>query len=132
MKAKSIKGRTAEEIEVAIDNSMADGFNPTIAIVFISVSMDRKSICEKLHEREIDILGATSSGEFIDGYQGESSGVILLLELNRDYYTILFEEIGDGDLADAANRLARSAVEKFSKPAFIEGTTFIVSIPVNQ
>jgi hypothetical protein len=28
MKAKSIKGKTAEEIEAALEDSMADGFKP--------------------------------------------------------------------------------------------------------
>src|SRR5215471_12145925 len=98
MKAKSIKGKTPEEIDVAIENSMVDGFKPTLAVVFISIKVDRKSICEKLHERKIDFLGATSSGEFIDGYQGENSVVILLLELNREFYTILFEDIAVRDL----------------------------------
>jgi len=125
MKAKSIKGKTAEEIGVAIENSMVDGFKPTLAVVFISIKVDRKSICEKLHERKIDFLGATSSGEFIDGYQGESSVVILLIELKREYYTILFENIGDGDLEKAAEQLARGASEKFRRPAFILCTTAV-------
>jgi hypothetical protein len=43
MKAKSIKGKTAEEIEVALERSMSDGFKPTLAIVFISVKQDRKT-----------------------------------------------------------------------------------------
>jgi hypothetical protein len=125
MKAKSIKGQTAEEIELALENSMADEFKPTLAIVFISINLDRKSICEMLHQRNIDFLGATSSGEFINGYQGESSAVILLMELNREYYTILFEDIGDKDLADAAEQLARDALNKFRKPAFILCSTAV-------
>ena len=119
MKAKSIKGKTAEEIGVALGNSMADGFKPTLAIVFISIKMDRKSICELLYQRNIEFLGATSSGEFIDGYQGESSAVILLMELSREYYTILFEDIGDRDLVEAAKHLADVALRTFRKPAFI-------------
>jgi hypothetical protein len=125
MKAKSIKGKTPEEIEVALENSRADGFKPTLAIVFLSIKVDRKSICEKLHERKIDFLGATSSGEFIDGYQGESSVVILLLELNREYYTILFEDIGERNLTEAATQLAHGALQKFRKPAFILCSTAV-------
>src|SRR5687768_865679 len=91
MKAKSIKGKSSEEIQSVLQQSMADGFKPTIAIMFISIRQDRKAICEMLHSEGIDILGATSAGEFIDGYQDEGSVVILLLNLHRESYTILFE-----------------------------------------
>ena len=43
MKAKSIKGKSTEEIQSALQQSMADGFKPTLAIVFISKSQDRKA-----------------------------------------------------------------------------------------
>ncbi|MBL0306481.1 MAG: hypothetical protein IPQ25_10740 [Chitinophagaceae bacterium] len=45
MKAKSIKGNSTEEIQSGLRESMADGFKPTIAIVFISVKQDREAIC---------------------------------------------------------------------------------------
>ncbi len=37
MKAKSIKGKSAEEIKTSLQQSMADGFAPTMAIVFLSI-----------------------------------------------------------------------------------------------
>ena len=90
MKAKSIKGKSPEEIKAGLQQSMSDDFKPTIALVFISIKQDRKSICEILHSEGIDIVGATSAGEFIDGYQDEGSVVILLLNLHRESYAILF------------------------------------------
>ena len=45
MKAKSIRGGSAEEIDSALQQSMADGFRPTLAIVFISIKQDRKAVC---------------------------------------------------------------------------------------
>jgi hypothetical protein len=119
MKAKSIKGSSPEEIQFALEQSMADGFRPTMAFVFISIRQDRKAICKILHDKEIDILGATSSGEFIDGYENVGSIVILLLNLNREHYAILFEDIGDKNLDEAATHLAREALLKFDRPAFI-------------
>jgi hypothetical protein len=35
MEAKSIKGNSPEEIKAALEQSMADGFSPTLAIVFM-------------------------------------------------------------------------------------------------
>lgn len=119
MKAKSIKGKSTEEVQSALKQSMADGFQPTLAIVFISIKQDRKVLCEILHNKGIDILGATSSGEFIEGYRDEGSAVILLLNLQRDSYTILYEDFKDRTVGEAAAQLAQSALQKFKSPAFI-------------
>ena len=48
MKAKSIKGKSTEEIRAALEKSMADRFKPTLAIVFISVKQDREAISKLL------------------------------------------------------------------------------------
>src|SRR5215203_581092 len=119
MKAKSIKGRSPVEIQSALQQSMDDGFRPTLGFVFISIKQDREAVCEVLHRAGIDIVGATSSGEFINGYQDTGSAVVLLLDLDRASYTTLFEEIGDGSLNEAATRIAQAALQKFKRPAFI-------------
>src|SRR5215207_6058988 len=115
MKAKSITGKSVEEIQLALQESMADGFKPTLAIVFLSIKQDRKAICDILNNEMIDIIGATSCGEFIDTHHDEGSVAILLFDLHREFYTILFEDIGDRKIADAATDLAKAALEKFER-----------------
>lgn len=119
MKAKSIKGKSTEEIKDALKQAMTDGYKPTLAIVFISIKQDRNAICEILHQNEIDIIGATSSGEFIDGHQDEGSIVILLLDLSKAYFTILIQDVGNMTVSDAATQLAQAALQHFTNPAFI-------------
>ncbi|MDQ3143244.1 MAG: FIST C-terminal domain-containing protein [Bacteroidota bacterium] len=119
MKAKSIKGKSVEEIQTALQQSISDDYRPTLAIVFISIKQDRKAICEILHQHEIDVIGATSCTKFIDGHQDEGSIVILLLDLNKAYYTILFQEVGHVTVSDAATQMAQEALQHFSNPAFI-------------
>jgi hypothetical protein len=99
MKAKSIKGKSPEEIQSSLQQSMADGFKPTLAIVFISIKQNRNAVCEILHKEEIDIIGATSSGEFINGHQSEGEIVLMLFDLNKNDYCVLFEDIGDRTLS---------------------------------
>ncbi|MEO8116985.1 MAG: FIST N-terminal domain-containing protein [Bacteroidota bacterium] len=123
MKAKSIKGKSTGEIKAALEESMADGFKPTVAFVFISIKQDRDSICSLLTEHKIDIIGATSSTEFIDGHQDEGSIVMLLLDLNKSFYSILFECIGENNINDSATQLAEAALQKFKNPSFILLTT---------
>ncbi len=127
MKAKSIKGKSPDEIKSALNTSMADGFKPTLAIVFISIKQNRNAVCEILDSEGIDILGATSSGEFIDGFQSQGEIAILLLDMNKDDYCILFEKIGDRSLEESTNHMVKAAFNKFQKPAFILITTLINS-----
>jgi len=58
MKAKSIKGKSAEEIQSALQQSMSDDFKPTLAIVFVSVKQDRNSIQKIFSDADIAIFGA--------------------------------------------------------------------------
>ena len=125
MKAKSIKGSSSEEIKTALQQSMADGFKPTLAIVFISIKQDRKAVCEILDHERIDILGATSSGEFINGHQSEGETVVMLLDINKNDYCILFEDIGERTLFDAAKNMTMVALKKFNTPAFILCSTLL-------
>jgi hypothetical protein len=127
MRAKSIKGNSPEEIQVALNGSVADGFKPTLAIVFISVKQDRIAVCELLDHLGIDIIGATSSGEFIDGYQSEGEITLLLLDIDRINYSILFEDIGERSLEEATSQMVNAAFQKFEKPAFILITTLLRS-----
>jgi hypothetical protein len=119
MKAKSIKGNSTAAIKSALQQNITDDFKPTLAIVFISIKQDRNAVCEILQKEAIDIIGATSSGEFIDGHQSEGETVMILLDINRSDFSILFEDIGERSINDATAHLAQEALQKFTNPAFI-------------
>ncbi len=119
MNAKSIKGKSTEEIKLALEQATADGFKPTLAFVFISVKQDSNAICDLLTKAGIDCIGATSCNEFTDGHQSEGAVAILLLAMDKANYAILTEDIGTGTIAEAATHLSNAALEKFSKPSLI-------------
>ena len=127
MKAKSIKGSSTIEIKQALEESMADGYQPNLAIVFISIQQDRKALAKLLTDKNIDVIGATSSGEFIDGNQSEGEIAMILFDINREYYSILFEDIDGKSLDEASGNLINNAFKKFTKPAFILMTTLLRS-----
>ncbi|MGB3008030.1 MAG: FIST N-terminal domain-containing protein [Chitinophagaceae bacterium] len=118
MKAKSIKGKSTEEIQVALQQSMADGFKPTLAIAFVSIKQDRNVICKLLDEKGIAIFGTSTNGEFIDEETEKGSAAILLLDINKNYFQIYFEEYPEKNYREITNTIARKAKEKFSTPAF--------------
>lgn len=123
MKAKSIKGKTVDDISATLKQSMTDGFTPTLAICFISKSQDRKAICEILDNKGISIFGCTTNGEFIDEQTEKNSTAILLLDMNKDHFEIYFEEYPDKNYREVARKIALQAKGKFSIPAFLLGTS---------
>jgi hypothetical protein len=122
MKAKSIKGKSTEEITNAIAESMADGFTPTLAIVFISIKQDREAVSKLLDEKGIQIFGATTAGEFIDGEIEEGSIVMMLLDINPAYFKLEFLEINQNTALEDAKKLGVIGKESFNNPALIIAT----------
>ncbi len=118
MQAKSIKGKSAEEIKTALQESMADGYQPTLAIVFLSVKQDHKEICKLMDDAGIAVFGCTTNGEFIDEVTEKGSVAILLLDISKNYFQIYFEEYPEKNYREVTNRIAQKAKEKFATPAF--------------
>ena len=119
MKAKSIRGTSAEEIKKALEHSMSDGFAPTLAIVFLSVSQDRKAISTVLHGEGIQIFGVTTNGEFTDEESQKLSTAILLLDMKQAYFSIQYKEYRADDFRDVAFSLAKETLHTFERPAFL-------------
>lgn len=123
MKAKSIKGKSPEEIRLAIEQSRADGFTPTLAVVFLSVSQDRNAVVKVLDDAGIKIFGATTNGEFIDENPEKLSVAILLMDMNTDHFSVLFDEYPKRNYREVARTIALKAKQLFRHPAFlISGT----------
>ena len=123
MQAKSIKGKSPDEIKTALDQSMADGFNPTLAICFISKSLNRVAIAGMLDAAGITVFGCTTNGEFIDEETEKNSAAILLMDMNKEYFELYFEEYPGKNYRAVAKKIAGKAKEKFNTPAFLIGTS---------
>jgi hypothetical protein len=119
MNAKSIKGKTPGDIQSALGQCMTDGFTPTLAIVFLSVSQDRKAICKILYDAGIRIFGATTNGEFIDENPEKLSVAILLLDLNPSCFTVELSEYPEKNYREVAKGIAEKARQLFQHPAFL-------------
>ncbi len=119
MKAKSIKGKSPEEIQRALQQDMADGFTPTLAICFISKAQDRKAICKLLDAEGISIYGATTNGEFIDEETEKGSAAILLLDINKNYFHVFFDEYPERNYREVATDIAKKSLKQFRHPAFL-------------
>lgn len=119
MKAKTIKGRNPEDIGTFLTKCTSDGFAPTLAIVFLSIKQDINAVTQIFNHQEILVFGATSSGEFVDGEIEKESIVVMLLDINREYFKVCLAETGDSTTRDAGQRIGLIGRETFAKPAFI-------------
>lgn len=65
MKAHSINTTSLEDLKQKVSNLPSD-FKPTLAIVFLSVNIDKKARTEYLGGKGVQVFGVTTNGEFID------------------------------------------------------------------
>ena len=118
MKAKSIKGKSTKEIKEAVEQSLSDGFKPTLAILFLSIAQDRNAISNLLDSKDIAVFGVTTNGEFIDEDPETQSIVILLLDMKQEHFKIYLEEYPNNNYREVAQNIALKAKDEFKKPAF--------------
>lgn len=119
MKAKSIKGKNAAEIKTALKASMADGFKPTVAIVFLEAEISHDEICSVLSEKGIQIFGCSTGSNFTDGEIESGYVVVLLLEIKQEYFHLKFSTAEKGTIKESAEEIGRAGLAAFRKPAFL-------------
>jgi len=119
MKAKSIKGKSTKEIQAALAESMEDGYQPTLAIVFLSKDQDYNGICNIFSDKKISVFGATTNGEFIDEQTEKGTVVTLLLDIDPSYFMILFDEYPNKNYREVSQNLAKKSLDIFTNPAFL-------------
>jgi hypothetical protein len=119
MRAKSIKGTSPHEIKNELQESLTDGFKPTLAVVFLSVQQDRDAISNMFDKAGIVVFGVTTNGEFTGEGITEKSIAILLLDINPNYFNIQFSELSEENCRQTTQAIAKKALEKFAHPAFL-------------
>ena len=119
MKARSIKGKTAEEIKEALEKNMADGFQPTLAVVFMANDDERIAVTELLSQKGIQIFGASTGDNFTDGEIESQSIVLLLLDIDPAYFQLAIRGTDEGTIKEIADQIGKSALRKFKNPAFL-------------
>ena len=119
MKAKSIKGKSIDDIRAALISSMADGFRPTLAIVFTSVKQDRQAIRELFLESGISVFGATTNGEFIDEMPETGSIALLLLDIPKEYFRIYLADFKSDRYRATSRYIAQKARQDFEQVSFL-------------
>lgn len=119
MKARSFSVDSPDDVAGALEEAVADGFSPTVAFTFVSNEWDRSALCEPFSSRGIDVFGATTYGEFVEGAFTLGSASVLLTDLSPDDYQIIGRELTPESEMDVAAEMARDAARSFENPVFL-------------
>lgn len=119
MQAKTITGKSTEEIRSALDRCLSADFRPSLALVFLSVKQDHRAIGALLHTYGIAVFGATTSGEFTSSEISEGGIAIMLLDLDPAHFKLLFLETGGESAYEISKQLGAAGKNAFAQPAFI-------------
>ncbi len=119
MNARSIKTNSVRQLQQILSDVLANDFTPTMVVLFLSVQQDIQAVVDVFNRHKIDVFGATTSGEFIDGETEEGSIVALLLDINPDFYKLKFLETGEKSTKENAIEIGSLGKELFINPAFI-------------
>lgn len=119
MKAKSIKGNSTGEINTALRESMADGYKPTLAFVFITTIENAEAIRGMLDNEGIAIFGASTSDKFTEQGMEPDDIVVLLLDISTEYFSLVLKNYGPGSAYEAARQVGEAGIEVFKNPGFI-------------
>lgn len=119
MTANSFSIDSLDLLEVKLNEVKTDIFSPTLAIVFASVQYDLSAMVGIFDEHNIDLVGCSSAGEIIDGDVKNNEIVVLLMDMNKDYYHISCKENGEKSVLENAKAIGKDAVNHFENPAIL-------------
>ena len=122
MKAITLKGKSTKAITNQLNAIMSEGFKPTLGIVFLSIAQDLQAITNLLSAQNIQVFGATTSGEFTNGDIESGSTVVMLLDMNPDFFKLEFLETSKETAFETAKKLGHIVKETYSNPALIIAT----------
>lgn len=119
MKACSFYVDSILEIQSKIEDISSNQFKPTLAMVFASTKHNLQELSNLFYSLNIDLIGCSSSGEIIDDTIINEGISILVLDMNKDYYKILHQEIEDENNYANLELLGKKIVDVFDNPALI-------------
>jgi len=110
---------SVEQIETHLQDIRMEGLAPTLAIVFSSVTHDLKLLNAVFTKYDIEVFGASSSGEITNDEIHEGSIAVMLLDIIRDAYRLnIFD--GEGKTSyQVGQSVAEWAKTVYDNPALI-------------
>ncbi|MDQ6609875.1 MAG: FIST C-terminal domain-containing protein [Bacteroidota bacterium] len=119
MKAKSITGKSTEDIQSALAEITKDGFKPTLAFVFITNIANATPVCELMDKEGIAVFGISTSEKFNEQGLEPDDIVALLLDINSAYFKIVLQDFKEYVPYECARQTGTIGMNAFNNPGFI-------------
>ena len=126
MKAKSIKGKSPEEIQKALDEGKSDarlpdgqGFKPTLAIIILSKIEDAEQLRSIFGTRGIAIFGITAPQKFTEQGITEDDIIVMLMDMKTANFKITLNDYQGSSAYEAGNNTGITGRNSFTNPCFI-------------
>src|SRR5450432_2994625 len=119
MKAKSIKGNSTAAIKTALEESLADGYQPTMAFVFLTELEGIDVVSAMMDAEGISIFGASTSEKFTDQGIEPEGIVVLLLDIKPANFKIVLKDFKSASVYESACQVGAAGKNTFDHPAFI-------------
>jgi hypothetical protein len=121
MQATPLYGESSEELVTAIRSSLVK--NPSLGIIFSSVSLGICKLSQELKQFSFPIIGCSSSGEIqkVHGDRpiSELSAVGCLINPSSESFRVELFSRGEGDSLSLGKRVGVWGREQFAEPIFI-------------
>lgn len=119
MNAKSIKGKSPEEIKSALQQSMAGNFKPTLAFVFLTALEDIDAVTAIMNAEGIALFGASTSEKFNEDGIEPDGIVVLIMDMNPANFKIVLKDFTSASVYESACEVGALSKSSFDRPAFI-------------
>lgn len=127
MKAQSIKGKKPDELKIAFRQCHAEGFQPTIAFVFLTAVEDIDAVTALFDAEGITLFGASTSQKFTEEGIEPDGIVALLMDMNPAHFRVILRDFDETSVYESAVVVGAAGKTAFDHPAFIISTTDITT-----
>ncbi|MFT4665218.1 MAG: hypothetical protein ACI8YQ_003353 [Polaribacter sp.] len=119
MESKIITGSSSAEVKSGIEALLTSGFKPTLAIAFGSISCDIENFPKLFSQLNIQLIGASSCGEFTGTEVSEKEIVVMLLDIAPEAFRIFDMTSDYATSEETGKELGQFAKTHFEDPSFI-------------
>lgn len=119
MKATTIKGKSPEEIQAALNQCKLEGFKPTLAITILTNVGNADQLRSIFDENSVAVFGLSTSQKFSERGMEEDDIVVLLMDMNPANFTIILNDYKESSAYEAAYRAGMTGKNTFTNPGFI-------------
>ncbi len=124
MQSKSFSASDVPMLWHQLDVAIGKEINANLGIIFCSPKFDITQIAKIFTDFNIDIIGCTTAGEITNSELSEETISVILFDINKDYYQILFDE-NKKNIKDAAINIRHKADLAYENPAIFALTAGI-------